>query len=82
MLLEKAQNPQDIQRASVIYFRCADIALSVRELEARGVRFSSKPHLIAKMEDHDLWMSFFTDPDGHTLALMQEAPKGYAPPVT
>jgi hypothetical protein len=24
-------------------------------------------------------MGFFTDPDGHTLAVMQEAPKGYAP---
>ena len=32
------------------------------------------------MDDHDLWMAFFNDPDGHTLALMQEAPKGYAPP--
>ena len=32
------------------------------------------------MDDHDLWMAFFTDPDGHTLALMQEAPKGYALP--
>lgn len=24
------------------------------------------------MDDHDLWMAFFSDPDGHTLALMQE----------
>jgi hypothetical protein len=24
-----------------------------------------------------LWMAFFADPDGHTLALMQEAPKAY-----
>jgi hypothetical protein len=31
------------------------------------------------MDDHDLWMAFFADPDGHTLALMHEAPKGYAP---
>jgi methylmalonyl-CoA/ethylmalonyl-CoA epimerase len=31
------------------------------------------------MDDHDLWMAFFKDPDGHTLALMQEAPKGYSP---
>lgn len=81
LLLEKAQAEEDIERASVIYFRCADIALSVRELEARGVSFSSKPHLIAKMDDHDLWMAFFTDPDGHSLALMQEAPKGYTPPT-
>jgi hypothetical protein len=34
------------------------------------------------MRDHDLWMAFFTDPDGHMLALMQEAPKGYRPPIT
>ena len=45
----------------------------------RGVSFTSRPHLIAKMDDHDLWMAFFTDPDGHTLALMQEAPKGFVP---
>ena len=64
-----------------IYFRCADIALAVTELEKRGAVFTSKPHLIARMDDHDLWMAFFNDPDGHTLALMQEAPKGYTPPT-
>jgi methylmalonyl-CoA/ethylmalonyl-CoA epimerase len=79
LMLEKAHVPENIAKCSVIYFRCADIALAVRELEKRGVTFSSKPHLIAKMDDHDLWMAFFTDPDGHTLALMQEAPKGYTP---
>jgi hypothetical protein len=31
------------------------------------------------MEDHDLWMAFFADPDGYKLALMPEAPKGYVP---
>jgi methylmalonyl-CoA/ethylmalonyl-CoA epimerase len=79
LMLEKANAPQDIAHASVIYFRCADIALAVRELEQRGVVFDGKPHRIAEMDDHDLWMAFFKDPDGHTLALMQEAPKGYAP---
>jgi len=79
LMLEKAEAPENIPKSSVIYFRCADIALAVRELEKRGVTFSSKPHLIAKMDDHDLWMAFFADPDGHTLALMQEAPKGYTP---
>jgi methylmalonyl-CoA/ethylmalonyl-CoA epimerase len=80
LMLEKADAPENIAKSSVIYFRCADIALAMRELEQRGVNFSHKPQLIAKMDDHDLWMAFFTDPDGHTLALMQEAPKGYAPP--
>jgi methylmalonyl-CoA/ethylmalonyl-CoA epimerase len=80
LMLEKARTPEDIGRACVIYFRCADIALAVRELRSRGVAFDSEPHLIAEMDDHDLWMAFFKDPDGHTLALMQEAPKGYTPP--
>jgi hypothetical protein len=34
------------------------------------------------MDDHDVWMAFFDDPDGHTLAAIQEAPKGYAPVPT
>lgn len=79
LFVEKAKDPAQIKHGSVFYFRCADIALSVRELTARGVKFLDSPHLIAAMDDHDLWMAFFTDPDGRTLALMHEAPKGYRP---
>lgn len=79
LFIEKAHDPAHVANASPIYFRCADIGLAKRELEGRGVTFTGEPHLIAEMDDHDLWMAFFTDPDGHTLALMQEAPKGYRP---
>jgi methylmalonyl-CoA/ethylmalonyl-CoA epimerase len=78
LLLEKSKEMEGVKRGC-IYFRCADIALAVGELKQRGLSFDSTPHLIAKMDDHDLWMAFFRDPDGHTLALMQEAPKGYVP---
>jgi methylmalonyl-CoA/ethylmalonyl-CoA epimerase len=77
LLLEKADGA--VRPQGCICFRCADITLAVGELEKRGASFTSKPHLIAKMDDHDLFMAFFTDPDGHTLALMQEAPKGFVP---
>jgi len=80
LMLEKTHDPASAPRSSVIYFRCADIALAVRELVSRGVAFDDLPHLIARMDDHDLWMTFLRDPDGHTLALMQDAPKGYQPP--
>ena len=79
LLLEKTHEPNAFKAQGCLYFRCADITLAVGELEQRGVVFSSRPHLIAEMDDHDLWMAFFTDPDGHTLALMQEAPKGFVP---
>lgn len=81
LMLEKTHDPDSVARSSVIYFRCADIALAVRALSGRGVTFDDTPHLIARMDDHDLWMTFFRDPDGHTLALMQEAPKGYQPAI-
>lgn len=77
LLLEKAHDR--ITPQGCIYYRCADIGLTVAELAKRGVPFDSTPHLIAKMHDHDLWLAFFHDPDGHTLALMQEAPKGFVP---
>lgn len=79
LMLERSGDPAAIARASPIYLRCADIALAVAELTRRGVVFTSPPHRIAEMDDHDLWMAFFADPDGHTLALMQEAPKGHRP---
>ena len=79
LLLEKTIHPETVTHTGCIYFRCSDIALAVAELANRGLTFDSSPHLIAKMDDHDLWMVFFKDPDGHTLALMQEAPKGYSP---
>jgi methylmalonyl-CoA/ethylmalonyl-CoA epimerase len=85
LLLEKSHAPNPVSPGSPLYFICHDITLAVAELTARGVTFDGpegKPHLIARMQDHDLWMAFFADPDGHTLALMQEAPKGYVPPTS
>ena len=81
LFLDKVKEPDTFRPQGCIYFRCADIALTVAELEKRGVSFTLRPRLIAKMDDHDLWMAFFDDPDGHTLAVMQEAPKGYTPPA-
>jgi methylmalonyl-CoA/ethylmalonyl-CoA epimerase len=79
LLLEKAREASPAPAAGCVYFRCADLTLTVATLTARGVAFTHAPHPVARMDDHDLWMAFFADPDGHTLALMQEAPKGPAP---
>jgi methylmalonyl-CoA/ethylmalonyl-CoA epimerase len=79
LLLEQVSDPAQRASGSPLYFRVADIALARRELEKQGVAFVDQPHLVAPMADHDLWMTFFNDPDGHILGLMMEAPKGYAP---
>ena len=59
-------------RGSVLYYKVADIEDAFATLTGRGVAFEGKPHLIAKMPDHELWMAFFRDPDQNLLALMSE----------
>jgi methylmalonyl-CoA/ethylmalonyl-CoA epimerase len=58
--------------SSVMYFRISDIEGTQKTLQLRGVSFVDDPHLIARMPDHELWMCFFKDPDGHMMALMEE----------
>ena len=57
---------------SVLYYKVADIEDAFATLTTRGVIFEGRPHLIAKMPDHELWMAFFRDPDQNLLALMSE----------
>jgi predicted enzyme related to lactoylglutathione lyase len=57
---------------SVLYFRVDDIDQAHAQLKERGVSFRDQPHLIARMPDHELWMTFFNDSEGNTLALMAE----------
>ncbi|MEM7002034.1 MAG: hypothetical protein AAF529_14695 [Pseudomonadota bacterium] len=45
---------------------------ATQSLGVQGVNFIELPHLLADMPDHELWMAFFTDPDGHMLAIMEE----------
>jgi methylmalonyl-CoA/ethylmalonyl-CoA epimerase len=79
LLLDQVEAGASIKPGSPIYFKVADIALARRELEKRGISFVDDIHMISPMEDHDLWMTFFKDPDEHLLALMSEVPKGYRP---
>ncbi|MFQ6615542.1 MAG: VOC family protein [Fidelibacterota bacterium] len=57
---------------SILYSRVSDIQTMARRMIDRGIVFKSDLHFVAKMEDHDLWMAFFHDSEGNTLALMAE----------
>lgn len=57
---------------TILYFRVSDMQATFTVLEAQGVPFVAKPHLVAQLADHDLWMAFLKDPDGNTLGMMSE----------
>ena len=81
LYLHKAQKPEDVEKASLLYLQCEDIAVAAAELKRRGVEFIDEPHRIAEMPAHDLWITFLKDPDGHLVALEMQAPKGWKPQV-
>ena len=61
--------------SSILYFKVGDISATYESLLARNVRFEDKPHMIARMPDHDLWMTFFRDSENNLLGLMTEVRK-------
>ena len=58
----------------LVYFWVDDIESEHARLTDRGVAFDSPPHVVHRDDTAELWMSFFRDPDGHELVLMQERP--------
>lgn len=72
LLLGPPSGPEYDHPASIVYYRVDHIRAARDVLEARGVRFTSAPHRVTRMPDHDLWMGFFPDSEGNVLALMSE----------
>jgi len=72
LMLGLPSSPEYDHPGSVLYFTVPDINAAHATLVGRGVHFKGVPHLVARMPDHELWMAFFDDPEGNTLALMSE----------
>jgi methylmalonyl-CoA/ethylmalonyl-CoA epimerase len=72
LMLGIPETPKFDHPSSILYFGVSDLRETHQTLMARGVEFTAPPHLVAKMPDHELWMAFFRDLDGNTLALMSE----------
>ncbi|WP_397422912.1 LuxR C-terminal-related transcriptional regulator [Phenylobacterium sp.] len=58
---------------SVLYFRVPDIHAGHATLSAKGVAFTTAPHMIHKHDDGlEEWMAFFEDNEGRVLAIMAQ----------
>jgi methylmalonyl-CoA/ethylmalonyl-CoA epimerase len=58
--------------ASIIYYKVADIHQASRAIVDKGVPLEHEPRVIARMPDHDLWMTFVRDSEGNLVGLMAE----------
>jgi methylmalonyl-CoA/ethylmalonyl-CoA epimerase len=74
LMLSRLEEAETSPAAGVIYYRVGDLDASYAALSERGAVFVDRPHRIARLSDHELWMTFLRDPDNHLLALMAERP--------
>jgi methylmalonyl-CoA/ethylmalonyl-CoA epimerase len=74
IMLSSPEDAQFDHPSSLIYYCVDDIRQAFDLLSRRGVSFIDEPHRTAQMPDHELWMAFFGDTEGNTLALMSEVP--------
>jgi methylmalonyl-CoA/ethylmalonyl-CoA epimerase len=73
LMLDKPEKPEFDHASSIIYFQVGDIEAAFQRMKSAGVQFEDEPHVIARMPDYDLWMTFFRDSEGNLLSLMHEA---------
>jgi methylmalonyl-CoA/ethylmalonyl-CoA epimerase len=72
LMLDHPEKPEFDHASSILYFAVPDIQAAHATMKEKGVKFEDEPHMIAKMPDHDLWMTFFRDTEGNLLGLMSE----------
>lgn len=75
LMLGLAEEAKPDVFSSILYYKVADILVSYEMLLQQGVEFVQKPHFVAPLGTHDLWLAFFRDSEGNMLALMSEIPK-------
>lgn len=75
IMVSRPEKPEFDHPASILYFRVDDIQGAYQTLRERNVRFEDEPHVVARMTDHDLWMTFFRDLDDNLFAIMAEVSK-------
>jgi len=72
LMLAVPSEPRFDHPSSILYFAVDDIKVTHEALVAKGVTFEREPALVAKLEKTELWLAFFKDSEGNTMALMSE----------
>jgi methylmalonyl-CoA/ethylmalonyl-CoA epimerase len=75
LMIDHPEKPEFDHPSSILYFAVPDIQAAHAQMKQSGVRFEDEPHMIARMPDHDLWMTFFRDSEDNLMALMSEVKK-------
>src|SRR6266536_6547326 len=57
LMLSPPEKPEFDHPSSILYFKVDNIQAAYDRLVHREVKIEDKPHLVARMPDHDLWLA-------------------------
>jgi len=72
LMLSPPSSPEYDHPSSILYFKVDDIQSAHARLKSLNVKTEGEPQLVAKLPDHDLWLSGFHDSEGNVMELMSE----------
>ncbi|WP_163102591.1 VOC family protein [Peribacillus alkalitolerans] len=72
LMLSLPEKEEFARASSVLYFQVENIKEKYKELLAKEVSFIDEPHIVTKMGQTEVWMTFFKDSEENTHALMSE----------
>jgi len=72
LMLSPPSNPEFDHHSSILYFKVDDIQNAHEQLAQKNVKMEDKPHVVARMPDHDLWLNAFRDSENNVMCLMSE----------
>ena len=78
LMIDRPEKPEFDHASSILYFAVPDSQAAHARMKESGVKFEDEPHLIARMPEHDLWMTFFHDTEENLMALMSEVKRSEA----
>lgn len=76
LMLSVPEGSNATAQGPTLYYQVEDLHSAWRALSDRGARFLDEPHCIARLPDHDLWMTFCRDSEGNLVGLMSEVRPG------
>ena len=72
LMLGPPDKPEFDHPSSILYFKVDDIQSAHQQLVQKNVKMEDKPHLVARMPDHELWLNAFRDSENNVMCLMSE----------
>ena len=72
LMLSPPEKAEFDHPSSILYFKVDDIQAAHKRLMHQNVKMEDKPHLVARMPDHELWLNEFRDSENNLMCLMSE----------